>query len=338
MSPAAPPVRPREYITVSPTGRCGSGTLGGSAADSHGPVPAGPPHAAADICDMSERVLYDSHMHTPLCKHARGEPSDYARVAHARGLRGIVFTCHNPMPEFYRHQGRMAPEQVPEYVALVAAARQAWAGELEVHLGLECDFLPGIEPWLERQLNDPAADYQYVLGSVHPHLPGYRDTYWADDPVQYQRTYFGHLAEAAETGLFDALAHPDLVKNVTAEHWDPLRVMDAIEPALDRIAGAGVAMELNTSGASKPVPEMNPAPPIVARMAEREIPVVLGSDAHDPHRVAEHFDAALELLEAHGYATVSVILGGRRREVPIAAARATLTAPDEATPTGPDRA
>ena len=42
--------------------------------------------------------MYDSHMHTPLCKHARGAPADYAQEAEKKGLRGISFTCHSPMP------------------------------------------------------------------------------------------------------------------------------------------------------------------------------------------------------------------------------------------------
>ena len=41
---------------------------------------------------MTEPVLYEQHMHTPLCKHARGEPGDYAAVAEQRGLKGIVVT------------------------------------------------------------------------------------------------------------------------------------------------------------------------------------------------------------------------------------------------------
>ena len=41
-------------------------------------------------------LLYEMHMHTPLCKHAQGAPEEYAAVAQQRGLQGIVVTCHNP--------------------------------------------------------------------------------------------------------------------------------------------------------------------------------------------------------------------------------------------------
>ena len=48
-------------------------------------------------------LLYESHSHTPLCKHARGEPEEYAAVAEARGLKGIIFTCHCPLPDGISH-------------------------------------------------------------------------------------------------------------------------------------------------------------------------------------------------------------------------------------------
>ena len=43
-------------------------------------------------------MLYESHCHTPLCGHATGEPEEYAAMAELRGLKGIIFTCHAPLP------------------------------------------------------------------------------------------------------------------------------------------------------------------------------------------------------------------------------------------------
>ena len=84
--------------------------------------------------------------------------------------------------------------------------------------------------------------------------------------------------------------------------------LDTLRHVLDRIARAGVAMELNTSGVNKPYPEMNPSPTILREMARREIPVVLGSDAHDAFRVAADFDKALALLREAGFDSVSYYL------------------------------
>ena len=271
---------------------------------------------------MPTPVLYETHSHTPLCKHAVGDPEQYAEVAAARGLRGLTVTCHNPMPDGFSARVRMSPDQFDEYIDLVARAREASAPSVDVRLGLEADYFQGYESWLERQL--ASEEFHYVLGSVHPQLEEFRQRYWQDDPVEVQKTYFGLLADAAETGLFDSLAHPDLVKNVTAPHWQPERVFDAILSALDRIAATGVAMELNTSGANKTIPQMNPFPEMLVEMKARGIPVVIGADAHQPERVADNFDGALQLLSRCGYTQVSFFLDRKRQDVPIETARRSL--------------
>jgi len=75
---------------------------------------------------------------------------EYATAALERGLRGIIFTCHCPLPDGISHAVRMAPEQFDRYVEIVAEAREKFAGRLDVRLGLESDYYPGVEPWLEK--------------------------------------------------------------------------------------------------------------------------------------------------------------------------------------------
>ena len=176
--------------------------------------------------------------------------------------------------------------------------------DFEVRLGLESDFFPGMESWLE-QLHQKA-EFHYILGSVHWHVGEYRKAYWNDDIHAFQLQYFEHLAESAETGLFDSLAHPDLVKNANPTEWNLDRIRDQVARSLDRIAATGVAMELNTSGINKNYSEFNPGPEMLQMMRERQIPVVIGSDSHVPERVGADFDLALDALEDAGYREVHV--------------------------------
>jgi histidinol-phosphatase (PHP family) len=273
---------------------------------------------------------FDSHMHTPLCMHAAGEPEDYARVGEGRGLQGVIITCHSPMPDGFFDFVRMRPDQLGAYVEMVARAVDAMRGRIEVKLGLESDYFPGMEGWLE-DLHGRAA-FEYILGSVHYQGPEYQDRFGDDDPVAFQRTYFGLLADSAETGLFDCLAHPDLVKNEAPADWDFERLREDVAVCLDRIAATGVAMELNTSGLLKSLPEMNPNPAMLAMMREREIPVVIGSDSHMPRRVGADFETALDLLEAAGYTHASWFARRRRADVPIGQIRASLESARMATP------
>jgi histidinol-phosphatase (PHP family) len=213
-------------------------------------------------------------------------------------------------------------EQFERYVDMVEHAAQVWLGRVDVRLGLESDYVPGMESWLEKLHHQ--ADFHYILGSVHPDAPYYKQIHEKSDDRRFQEAYFEHLALAAESGLFDALAHPDLVKNNTAAIWDARRVIQLIEPCLDRIADTGIAMELNTSGLHKRIKEMNPNPLMLEAMYERDIPVVLGSDAHVPERVAADFDRALDLLEDTGYETISIFLGRQRHDVEIEDVRLSL--------------
>lgn len=274
-------------------------------------------------------ILYESHCHTPLCKHARGTPDDYAQVAEARGLRGLIVTCHCPLPDGISSGVRMGPDEYSVYMDMVAATRERFAGRVDIRLGLESDYFPGVEPWLEKL--HARTPLHHVLGSVHPQVSDYRARYFRGDAFEYQQIYFDHLARAAETGLYDTLAHPDLVKNEAPLEWRFGRIQPFVERALDRIAKTGVAMELNTSGVNKSLPEMNPGAAMLRLIRERGIPMVLGADAHRPERVADGFLTALRQLEALGFKEVSFFLDRKRQTVAIETALASLNVADAET-------
>ncbi|MEM6458465.1 MAG: histidinol-phosphatase HisJ family protein [Planctomycetota bacterium] len=289
------------------------------------PEPARPRLTARPVSgDDEDAGLFDSHTHTAFCGHADGAIEDYARIAHRRGLAGLVVTCHNPMPEGYAADMRMGPDQLPEYVAAVERARRRCESLVEVRLGLEADYVPGYEKHVERQL--AAHDFDFVLGSVHPQVPAYQAKYYDNDTLAFAKLYFRHLAESAETGLFDSLAHPDLVKQLMPRRWNVGKVLDDACRALDRVAATGVAVEFNTSGWRKRLPEPSPGPRLLYEMARRRIPVTLGSDAHRPARVGEDFRRALRLLDAAGYRRVSVFRQRQRVDLPLAAAHRGLAA------------
>ncbi|MDB6174779.1 MAG: histidinol phosphatase [Chthoniobacteraceae bacterium] len=265
-------------------------------------------------------ILYEQHMHTPLCKHALGSPEEYAAVARDRGLAGIVVTCHNPWPGGYMPDARMEIREWPAYLKLVARARETCAGWCDVRAGLEADFWPGHEEFVRQQVQ--SVPLHHVLGSVHPY-DEYQRVYAREGPLKLQQNYFEHLAMAAETGIFDTIAHPDLIKNMVPD-WNVERIMPVIQNALDRIAATGVAMELNTSGLNKLVSEMNPGPEMLHEMAIRGIPLVIGSDAHWPTRAAAQWEEAMDNAKAAGYEKISFFLDRQRNDVPIDVARNSL--------------
>lgn len=278
---------------------------------------------------MISPVMFDSHMHTPLCKHAFGEPEQYARRALEQGLQGIIFTCHSPMPRGFWPHVRMSEHEFEEYVGLVDRCRREFAGRIDVRLGMESDYFPGFEDWIKK-LHD-SAEFHHCLGSVHWQGPEYGEKFQVHDEVGFRKSYWQNLAASAETGLFDTLAHPDLIKNYRPDGWWFDDWQDDIAAALDRIAKTGVAMELNTSGLHKIYAEMNPGPQMLRMMSERNIPVVIGSDSHHPRRVGESFVEALTLLQAAGYRSISVFEFRERKNLDLAETLAALSRIREST-------
>ncbi|MFP6874412.1 MAG: histidinol-phosphatase [Verrucomicrobiales bacterium] len=274
--------------------------------------------------DARQPIYYDSHMHTPLCKHAVGHPVEYARIGKSKRLKGIIMTCHSPMPDGFSSSVRMAPEEFPDYVELVESATREMDGVIEVKLGLESDWFPGMESWLAEL--HCRAEFHYILGSVHPFIKEYKDIFFDGDPIAFQRRYFGHLADAAESGLFDCLSHPDIVKVMFAKSWNFSAGEDAVTDALRRISATGIAMELNTSGINKAYPEMNPGPEMLKMIGAFDIPVVVSSDAHRAGRVAADFDDAFTMLERAGFTEVSFFNERKRSDVLIDDVRSSMVA------------
>lgn len=267
-------------------------------------------------------LFYDSHMHTPLCKHAWGEPEEYAQQALKAGLKGIIFTCHCPMPNGFWPTVRMSESEFDTYVALVQRAADAFKGKLDIRLGIESEYFPGCEEYIANL--HKRADFHYVLGAVHWQAKEYLNKFETGTIENFRRTYFEHLAKSAESGLYDSLAHPDLVKNYHPDSWCFAIVKNTVSAALDRIAATGVAMELNTSGLNKSYSEMNPGNEMLRMMADRKIPIVLGSDSHRAVRVGEHFVTALNHLTEAGYENVSYFLNRQRIDLPIPEVLASL--------------
>lgn len=262
-------------------------------------------------------MLIDHHVHTFLCRHATGDPSDY--VGHARhiGLQGLSFSDHAPAPDGYDAENRMAMEEFPRYEQ---AVRCLQGGKPEVLFGIEADYYPGCEaflaPWLKQ------TPFDVVLGSVH-----YIDNWGFDNPenrkvwdsvdvTETWRTYFSLLGELADTRLFDVVAHLDLPKKFGHRPPDT-EIAEMAKPTLDRIRAAGMAVEINTSGLRKTVGEMYPSPLLLELAAERDIPLCVGSDAHAPDQVGHAFDRAVALAHGAGYRETVRLRGRRMTRLPL---------------------
>ena len=197
--------------------------------------------------------------------------------------------------------------------------------QTDLRLGIEADYVSGREDRIARFLD--AREWDYVIGSVHfigdagVDLAGPQwDHVWGrgDRPDRVWERYFDTLAQAARSGLYDIMAHPDLVKVWGGARPQPDRdPRHYYEPAVEAMLDAGVAMELSTAGLRKPVGELYPAPALLEMAVDAGLPIALSSDAHEPGELGYRYDDAQAALAAAGVTELCVFEGRRRRMEPI---------------------
>lgn len=274
-------------------------------------------------------MLTDYHLHlrpddadTPASRFFNAENVDrYLATAAAAGIEELGVSEHvyrfRQALDLWRHPLWIenAQDDLDAYCAFVRTT--------PLKLGIECDYIRGVEASTAELLG--AREFDYVVGSVHFIGEGDGavdhegwDVWEGGDPDEIWRRYFEMLAECARSGLFDILAHPDLVKV-----WGrarPLPEMDLrsyYEPAVEAIAASGIAVELSTAGLRKPVNEFYPARAFAEMCVEAGAPFALSSDAHLPEQVGFEYDRAVEFLESLGVEEICVFEDRRRSLVPL---------------------
>jgi histidinol-phosphatase (PHP family) len=271
-------------------------------------------------------VIVDYHMHLrdpdERIDHTVEGVERFVATAGARGIDEIGFTEHvyyfEQTKRFWtaQYQLERCVYDLDAYVGAVAGAKERG---LPVKLGLEVDYVPGTEAEMAALFG--RYPFDYLLGSIH-----YADGFPVDQrpgiveklgPGEGWRRYFVWLRNAARSGLFDSLAHPDLVKHNGGPRPDAESVQWLHEETADAIDAAGVCIEVSAAGLRKPVGELYPDGALLSGCRSRGVAITLASDAHVPQDVGRNLDRAIEHARAAGYETVSVFDGRKRREEPL---------------------
>jgi histidinol-phosphatase (PHP family) len=245
--------------------------------------------------------MRDYHMHTRFCRHAVGHAADYAREALARGIGEICFTPHIPLPGFrpgfWNDRLRMDEKEFDEHLAELESARSLFPN-LSILSGVEADYIPSMEGYLARFI--AGHPFDFVLMSIH-YVSSWDEDEWVFGFHRRRSLrsaygdYFREMIAGIDTGLFDCVAHLDLIK----QRGNPVLATnrDDVEAVLQRCLASGMSAEINTSGTRKEIAEAYPCDEIVRLMIEREVPLVSSSDAHGPAQVGYGFSELGERFE-----------------------------------------
>jgi histidinol-phosphatase (PHP family) len=217
----------------------------------------------------------------------------YCGVAESRGVREMGITEHD------RYLDKID-------VAAFQEAREE-SDEVSLRLGIEIDFVPGQE---ERMESDATAlPYDYVIGSVH-RVDGDevdratdQGIYERYDTYELYAAYYRNVREAALSGRFEVIGHPDLIK--IFRHYPERDITPLLEETADAVAEADVVVDVNAAGLRKPVGEIYPSKKFLEMFHRRGVPIILSSDAHAPNEVAAGYDKSLKLVHDVGYREVA---------------------------------
>ncbi|MEW5795984.1 MAG: histidinol-phosphatase HisJ family protein [Candidatus Zixiibacteriota bacterium] len=267
-----------------------------------------------NIVPLNNLGLTDYHCHCDYSIDAVGTIDEYCEAALKRGLAELCFTTHwdtGPLSgdriRIDGHEKPAVPDNLAPYVDDVLRAREKYYQRgLWVVLGLEYGWYPNCQESVIA-LKD-RYHFDFVLCGVHE-LDGrcfscegcFPNCFPHYSVEQIVDKYVGEIVAAAETGLFNCIAHLDYLRKYGQGFYGPrlneLLLDRLISVAFPVLRSTGTALEVNTSAIRRKFDDYFPRAAIVnaARKAGIEVRY-LGSDAHAPDQVGYDFDAAVALV------------------------------------------
>ncbi len=193
-----------------------------------------------------------------------------------------------------------ATESIEEYIRVVEKAKGLG---LAVKLGIELDYIPEYEDDIRKFAK--SYPFDYVLGSIHwlkdfgfDH-PALIHQWEGLDVDKIYDKYFDTLLLAVKSGIFDVVAHPDVIK--VFGHRARKDMSLRYDELAKAICDMDLCGEVSTAGLRKPVGEMYPSPMLMKYFQKYDIPIMVNSDAHIPEDVGRDFDKALNFIKSFGY-------------------------------------
>ena len=256
-------------------------------------------------------MMQNLHTHT-LFDDGKHSPDEMALGAVSSGCTSLGFSGHSPLPPACDGDAwAMNQGDVPLYRQAILSLREAYAGRLEIFLGLEQD--------LDSPL--PEGNWDYLIGSAHSiwadglyrsvdlsrdHTAETIRRHFGGDPYAYTSAYFRRLAEAATLFPGQIVGHLDLVTKFNEgcamfDDTDRRYLAPAMEAA-EVLAEKDLIFEINTGAMSRgyrTVPY--PSPALLTFLREKGARICITSDSHSADTVTHAFDSARALARACGY-------------------------------------
>lgn len=284
-------------------------------------------------------MLSNYHTHSHYCD-GRGELREYVEYALAHDFSALGFSGHGPLP--YDNKFSIKQEQYLDYCNEVRAMKAEYEGRIDIMLGLEMDYIPGIQedftPLIEK------GGLEYSIGSVHlvthpDYVEALRNSLLHNDnnsqsimphlwyidggnPAHYDNglngLFHGDIRYAVQTFFHQTNAMIERNRPTIVGHFDKVVMhnrerffsyqdkwfQELLHETIALISETGCICEINTRGIYKGRhTNFYPARDTIRYMNTLGIPVIVGTDAHDPADL-DRFEGAYEFLSEIGYRNI----------------------------------
>jgi histidinol-phosphatase (PHP family) len=263
-------------------------------------------------------VISNYHTHCRFCD-GTGEPEDFIKKAINCGCSSIGFSSHAPLP--FPNDWALKADSLKNYVQTVLDLKQAYQHTIDVYLGLEIDYLPGVGMTPAVSNHSPPLDYS--IGSLHYlYHPGLEKYFEVDyhlenltkvlkevyrgDIRKLVAEYYEDILRMISVGRFDFIGHLDIIKKNNKDNRffneESIWYRKIMARTLEGIRTSGRIMEINSGGIARgTIDSTYPSPWVLAEACKLGIPIIISSDAHRPEDLQFYFDESLLILKDVGY-------------------------------------
>lgn len=259
------------------------------------------------------------HTHSLRCKHAKGNPMDYAKAALEQGLHVLGMSDHTPFPDDRLLRTRMSIAELDDYIHEVRDAQTVFP-QLRILLALECEYIPEFDEFYTALREEKGMDY--LIGGVHTFFQDGEDQHFWGLVLMNQegfRSYTDEYIRMLESGHFLFGAHPDLY-GLAIDGWS-VSAEECAERICSTAERLNMPLEINVSGwakwereavrrgfvsvkeaqaAGESFPRRMPLDGFWRVAARHGIKAVINSDAHDPNMLTKYLNLGYDFAQSHG--------------------------------------
>lgn len=253
-------------------------------------------------------ITADYHIHSHHSGDSEAAMEEVIRAAISKGLTHICFTEHND----FDYPTVNEPDNIfllnPDaYLYELLQLRDKYESQIRIGFGLELGLQT--ESVRKNAVFAKAHEYDFIIASSHVlnGLDPYYDAFWQgrDEKEAYREFFTSILENIKRMPNFDVCGHLDYVVRYSpsrADSYDYREYLDIFDSIFAYLIENEKGIELNTGAYRRGIEMTNPCFSLLKRYRELggEI-VTIGSDAHTPEDVADHFSQAEDFLKEAGF-------------------------------------